>query len=61
MNRGIEKGHKGFCDGWDWFLLAIIVLIILIDRIFCNFDRQKNTNRIHNIHFNMSEQISQNK
>ena len=33
-----RKERDGFHDSWDCFLLAIIVSIILIDRIFCNFD-----------------------
>ena len=27
-----------FCDGWDFFLLATIVSVIIIDHMFCNFD-----------------------
>ena len=30
---------NGLHDAWDCFLLAIIVFIIIIDRIFRNFDR----------------------
>ena len=37
-------------------LFAIIVLIILIDHIFCNFDRLLKTVRMQNKHVNMSEQ-----
>ena len=33
-----RKDCCGFCDGWDFFLLAIIVPIILINIICCNFD-----------------------
>ena len=32
------KERGGFFDGWDCFLLEIIVSMIIIDRIFCNFD-----------------------
>ena len=50
-----------FRDGWDCFLLAIIVSIILIDRIFVILIVRKNSNRIQNRHVTMSEQPSQNK
>ena len=36
-----RKERGGFLDGWDCFMLAIILSIFLIDRIFYNFDRWK--------------------
>ena len=36
-----QKERDGLGDGWDCCLLAYSILRILIDRIFCNFDRSK--------------------
>ena len=59
MERTNQKECGGFRDGWDWFLLEIIVYIIIIDRVFCNFYHWGGGGwGIQNKHVNMSEQTS---
>ena len=51
--------NRNYCDGlresWDCFLLEIIVSIILIDGIFCNFDRYKNNGAEYRINMSLCQ------